>query len=326
MWKSIASVLLKFTFFILFFLCQKNSKAQSVAPKQYLHFIETADSLYQAKDFLHSAGYYSLAFEFLGWKGYPTDRYNAACSWALAGISDSAFSNLERITERAGYADLDQITNDIDLNSLHGDPRWTQLLSFIMENKNKIEMYLDKELIHLLDSLVSEDKKWRNYMTKYNNGKPVDDTLSEERFLNMMKMTDSLNYFPVQNIFKKYGFPNFAVAGEQGSTNFWLLVQHQDAHPEFQEEVLKTMKAAVDDQKASAADYAYLTDRVKVNTGQLQIYGTQMQLNPEGTSYEPKPIIDPEKLNERRAAVGLSTIEDYIQLMNTRHSGSIKTK
>jgi hypothetical protein len=74
---------------------------------------------------------------------------------------------------------------------------------------------------------------------------------------------------------------------------------------------------------ASLADFAYLTDRVKVNTKQLQVFGTQMQLNESKTSYEPRPLIDPENVNLRRSEIGLETIEEYIEIMNERYYGTI---
>ncbi len=84
------------------------------------------------------------------------------------------------------------------------------------------------------------------------------------------------------------------------------------------------MKFKVEANKASSGNYAYLVDRVKVNMGQKQVYGTQMELNKEQTSYVPKSVNDPDKLNERRANVGLGTIESYIETMNTRYFGSLK--
>ena len=101
-------------------------------------------------------------------------------------------------------------------------------------------------------------------------------------------------------------------------------MQHQDRHSQFQEEVLHKMKEEADKGKASVINYAYLLDRVKVNTGQLQVYGTQMILNSTKTSYEPKPVVEPSKLNERRKSVGLDTIESYIETMNSRYFGTLK--
>lgn len=295
-------------------------------PKEYAQLIRQADSLYQGRDYKTSAHTYSLAFKLLGWKGYPADRYNASCSWALASVPDSAFQNLERIVLKTNYSNYRHITSDKDLISLHSDPRWKPLIEKVKENKDRLEINFDKSLIHLLDSLVTEDQKWRNYHVQADNGKLPEGIPTREHLANFMRKTDSLNYFIINRIFKKHGFPNYDLVGENGSNNFWLLIQHQDNHPEFQQEVLARMKVEADKGKASLINYAYLTDRVNVNTGQLQVYGTQMKLNASQTSFEPQPVIEPEKLNERRKSIGLESIESYINLMNSRYHGVLKKK
>lgn len=103
------------------------------------------------------------------------------------------------------------------------------------------------------------------------------------------------------------------------SHNFWLLVQHTDKHPDFQMKVLDSMKVEANKGNATMKDYAYLIDRVKINNGELQIYGTQMDLDSAETSYFPKPVIDPDQLDERRKSVGLSPIEQYIKFMNENY-------
>ena len=137
-------------------------------------------------------------------------------------------------------------------------------------------------------------------------------------------LTDSLNYYVCKNIFDIYGFPNYEIVGIRTSNDFWLLIQHQDSRVSFQDSVLKKMKLEVDKGLASGINYAYLIDRVKVNTNQPQVYATQMQINKTNTSYEPKLVIDPEHLNERRKSVGLNTIEEYIKSMNIRYFGTLK--
>jgi hypothetical protein len=43
-----------------------------------------------------------------------------------------------------------------------------------------------------------------------------------------------------------------------------------------------------------------------------------------GYSYEPKPVIDVQNLNKRRAEVGLATIEEAVMLMNRHFAASLK--
>lgn len=59
----------------------------------------------------------------------------------------------------------------------------------------------------------------------------------------------------------------------------------------------------------SATHLAYLEDRVRVNAGQPQLYGTQYTVTDE--SIRPCPIEDPGRLDERRAQAGLEPFADY---------------
>jgi len=296
------------------------------APPEYYPLVTEAETLYKAKDYLNSGLKYSAAFQTFGGLGYSNNRYDAACSWAMADNADSAFYNLQRIVDRAGFSEYRRITTDTDLKGLHNDVRWTTLLAQIKQNKEKSEEKYNKPLLHLLDSMATQDQKWRNYIAQYSNGEPLDDTLKVKIANRNCWLTDSINYFQLKEIFAKYGFPNYDLVGKEGSSNFWLLVQHQDAHPAFQDSVLTKMKIEVDSNKASSTNYAYLLDRVKTGSGQLQVYGTQVERNREETSYVPKPVIEPDKLNERRKSVGLDSIESYIEFVNGIYAGTLKRK
>jgi hypothetical protein len=69
------------------------------------------------------------------------------------------------------------------------------------------------------------------------------------------------------------------------------------------------LRAAVTQGEAPAAHLAYLEDRVRVNAGQPQLYGTQFTLT-AGT-LTPYPIEDPGRLDQRRAQAGLEPFADY---------------
>ena len=185
---------------------------------------------------------------------------------------------------------------------------------------------LNIELQSRIYKIYSADQECRAQLRKYQNNEL--DT-SEYSFtditLNIHK-TDSLNYFELREIINEYGFPGFNLVGEDYSNSFWNIIQHQDNNIEFQKEVLEKMKIECERNNASKLYYAYLVDRVKVNSGELQIYGTQMQLNADSSSYEPKPVIELEKLDERRKEVGLVSISEYIDTMNQRYFGTLKNE
>lgn len=302
-----------------------NSYSQTV-PVEYSNLIIKADSLYTLKEYKSSAFKYNEAFKAFDGKGLLSDRYKSACSWALANFPDSAFFQLKKISSKGYYFNLNKLQNEKAFLSLHDKTEWNLLIEQLKHNQDSIESKFDKKLIAKLDSLAKEDQKWRNNITKLHNNELNKDSIDPRIILPNMAGVDLRNGVEVKKIFYKYGFPNLDLVGVRGSQNFWLLVQHQDTDPRFQDSVLTAMKVEVDKGKASKSDYAYLVDRVKRNSGEKQVYGTQLQLNSDGTSYEPQPVIDPAKLNERRKSVKLETIEEYIESMNRRNVGSLKKK
>ena len=149
---------MRIIFFISVCLATSSMFAQSA---EYLKLIKKGDSLYNAKEFKMSAEVYSSAFKVNGWKGRSGDRYDAACSWALVNNADSAFFQLNRIATKADFKNYKHITGDTDLNSLHADPRWLPALEIIKQNKEKAEVNLNKPLAAQLDSVYTEDQKYR---------------------------------------------------------------------------------------------------------------------------------------------------------------------
>jgi len=57
----------------------------------------------------------------------PVPWYNLACSYAVLGMVDPAFTALQRALE-LGYRYLDHLRHDPDLKSLRRDPRFARLL------------------------------------------------------------------------------------------------------------------------------------------------------------------------------------------------------
>lgn len=112
----------------------KHSQAQT-PPGAYTAFVRLADSLYLAKDYKSAAAAYSSALKSFGWKGSVNDRYNAARAWTLAENPDSAFCNLQRMADKAYYADYEKVSSDEALKSLQTDKRWEPLLNQMKTNK-----------------------------------------------------------------------------------------------------------------------------------------------------------------------------------------------
>ncbi|HRH71231.1 MAG TPA: hypothetical protein PLB89_17135 [Flavobacteriales bacterium] len=288
-------------------LLSTSIKAQDEA--RYADLVKHAYVLYEQKDFKGSAETYSKAFEALGWKGTSNDRYNAACSWALAGVPDSAFFNLERIAQLMDYANVAHLTTDADLNSLHTDARWAPLVAQVQANKDRLEANYDKPLVALLDSIFDEDQTLRRSIGEV-EAKYGRDSKEMQQLWRTMAEKDSTNLIVVTRILDERGWLGEDVVGGKGNSALFLVIQHSDQAT--QEKYLPMMRDAVAKGNARGSSLALLEDRVALGQGKRQTYGSQIGDDPGSGHLCVLPLDDPDHVDERRAAVGLGTLAEYI--------------
>lgn len=127
-----------------------------------------------------------------------------------------------------------------------------------------------------------------------------------EELRRLMEVDDD-NAAWLANVIDELGWPGKSLVGEEGSHAAWLLAQHADRYPELQKRCLKLLEQAVAAGEALSGDLAHLTDRVLLANGGLQRYGTQ--ITARDGKYMPCRLLDPDTLDQRRAAAGLEPIE-----------------
>jgi len=71
-----------------------------------------------------------------------------------------------------------------------------------------------------------------------------------------------------------------------------------------------------------ASSLALLEDRVRLREGKPQLYGSQVTRNPAG-QWEARDLEDPEKVDERRASVGLPPLAEYLAGFAQRSGGTV---
>ena len=79
------------------------------------------------------------------------------------------------------------------------------------------------------------------------------------------------------------------------------------------------MKVEVLKNNAHPDNYAYLTDRVKLNFKEKQVFGTQVDYNWKTCQAYPKSLFDSANVNKRRKEVGLVPLEVYLNEMSKNH-------
>ncbi|WP_326822600.1 DUF6624 domain-containing protein [Streptosporangium sp. NBC_01756] len=124
---------------------------------------------------------------------------------------------------------------------------------------------------------------------------------------------DTGNTAFLKGVIAERGWPGRDMVGEEAAHAAWVLAQHADQDPEFQRGCLPLVKSAVDAGQATPSEWAYLLDRVCVAEGRSQVYGTQYWTR--NGVFGPRPIEDPDRLDERRAEVGLAPQADYDRTM-----------
>lgn len=129
----------------------------------------------------------------------------------------------------------------------------------------------------------------------------------------------------LEEIMDTQGYPGYDLVGRSGESSFWVMAQHSDHNPVFQKRVLDAMRVEVNKGNANAGRYAYLVDRVKVNTGGQQVYGSQVGYDFITGKAKSIDLADPDNVNVRRKEVGLEPLEDYLAEMTADHLASTIT-
>jgi len=135
--------------------------------------------------------------------------------------------------------------------------------------------------------------------------KLVDQLSEQDR--QRMREVDGKHEERMKAIVARFGWPGRSLVGEEAATDAWLIVQH--CQVDFQEHCLPMLRQAVAANEAPGKCYAYLLDRVRMFRGKPQVYGTQF-MNDKLVPIEDLPHVD-----ERRKAVGLGPLSEYVALV-----------
>lgn len=140
----------------------------------------------------------------------------------------------------------------------------------------------------------------------------ADQKARQARDVERTKTLDIRHANRMRELLDTRGWPKISEVGRDGAQAAWLLIQHADHDLALQKRALELMESAVEEGEAKARSWAYLVDRVAVHEDRKQTFGTQGYCPDEGV-WKPKPIIDVEEVDERRADVGLGSMAEYVE-------------
>ncbi len=275
---------------------------------KYAILIKEALALYEQKDYSSAAKKFQEGFDAMGGDVADDDRYKAACANSLAGNSDEAFSHLFRLGNVSRYSNLKRLTTDPDLEFLHKDKRWDEIVEIVKWNKKNEPKYSDKPLAAKLEKIFTEDQKYRKQLPGIQEKYGIESKEVRAQW-KIINEKDSLNLIEVRSILDTKGWLGPAAVGKKGNLTLFLVIQHADLGT--QEKYLPMMREAVQKGNARPSNLALLEDRVALRQGKKQIYGSQIYTDKETGEAYVAPLIDPEHVDERRAKMGLGRLADY---------------
>jgi|SRR5690554_2288722 len=140
----------------------------------------------------------------------------------------------------------------------------------------------------------------------------------------LFQKNDSLNLVEIEKIVDKYGYPGKSLVGEPENETAWFVFQHSDKIEDY----FPLIKKAGEVGELKMSKVAMMEDRMLMQRGEAQIYGTQVKgifkvknpSKPKDIFYIIWPIKYPEKVNELRKMVGFdSTIEEYAKKLGIEY-------
>jgi hypothetical protein len=149
--------------------------------------------------------------------------------------------------------------------------------------------------------LKNEDLKLRDRLVK---NRQLGEGYNDE-----MEKLHNRNAEVLNTIIDTIGYPTIDIVGKDASEAAWLVIQHSIGQPHFMKKCLELLGNAVNENKAELRNLAYLSDRINVSEGKMQLYGTQFDWDENG-ELSPNPIDNLAKVNERRKSIGLNTLEE----------------
>ncbi len=261
----------------------------------------------------------------LGWRMIASSEWNKDSQLAekqfdsLLALSDNIDSKflitgLQTLHELGKKEKLIAIVQDQDANALEEICR-SDLFTQELEDVKVCEKIEPQEVqypdlqMELIKMYVDDQAVRGNLM----------EVLIEKYDLNKDEITkedgvavDLKNRNKLKEIFQEYGFPTKEMFGKEAMHGVFLIIQHADGDKEWQKSQLSNIENAVKKGDMDGQSYAYLYDRIKINGGEKQLYGTQFSnvdpANKTVTLFETENM---DSLDYRRMEVGIMPVEMY---------------
>lgn len=243
--------------------------------------------------------------------------YLSSCYAKLKHIDSAVFYFSKALDLGLRAANISRIDSDSNIENLMADKRWKELRKRFLKNTEEYGVIQNPTLSAELERRRLQDQR-RSELSK------------DSASWNIQKKIDLDNRVWLDSLISNSGWPTIRMVGEKGALSAWLIVQHADDDVAFQQKCLAIMEKLIKTNEISLSNYAYLMDRVLINTCNEQMYGTQFSMITDHTgkakTIEFKPIKDSGWVDKRREYMGLKKLEEYRAEALNRYSKQAGTQ
>jgi hypothetical protein len=270
-------------------------------------------SIFNKADSLFYSGNYELAIQ--EYHAHPDSLDSnffatgaLACSYAMLVNADSAFVYLDKIME---LGTTEWVLGESSYYFIYKDERWSKLKNYCRDyvaSKGYTKPYLCLELMEMgmKDQAYYFDIDFvgrKSHIAKH--------------LWQLKKELNKQNLVQIEKIIAEQGYPKRSEVGDHASGVAFTIIQHSNL--ETQKKYLPVLTELAKKGEIFKEDWALLLDRVLINEGKKQVYGSQVRENPETGKAELYPVEDEKNLNKRRAEIDLIPIEDYLKYMGIEY-------
>ena len=240
--------------------------------------------------------------------------YALASTYAFAPLptyADSAFKYLRIALPRE---DSMQPLYDPDLYYLSDDERWAQVEATQLDKlANQVAGTFDRDYARQLLRIRMNEWAFRYHITLAHRtlgpDSPVVTALAK-----VMGEHHNANEAHLLPLLEEKGWPTLSAVGEEAAYAAGNVINHSGLA--VRQKYIPFLEAACESGEADWSRYAHILDRTELELGNPQVYGTQMEMDEELGRFVPQPIVDPERVDGRRAAKGMEPIADQLRRFN----------
>lgn len=203
---------------------------------------------------------------------------------------------------------IDEILTDPNFKLFsYREKEWSRLIQTVDSLLTKLSP--KQALIDELRNIQNKDQGIRFFLQEARHQR--EDLLVLLKIREVMAEVDRENAEKVCKIVDTYGWLGPDAIGSEGNQTLFLAIQHVNDQL-IQEKYLPILQEAVNSGNAEGWQYAFLTDRILMNKGEKQIYGTQ-KIGTNPSNMYLVPLQDPDQVDELRERLGMSPLSEDLK-------------